>query len=109
MIQNGFILLTTCSQTETGTHGVRFAFADEDFGDAKVADLHDHLVLVQQNILRLEVPVQDELVVHVVEGQQDLHKEVKDGVLVQQRVAALLDVVSQGAACVSTFILGEEC
>ena len=82
---------------QTSTHRVSFALAHEDLGDAKVADLDDHLVLVQQDVLRLEVPVQDELVVHVVQRQQDLHKEVHDGVLVQQRVAALLYVVGQGS------------
>ena len=56
-------------------------------------------MLVQQDVLRLKVTVQDQLVVHVVHGQQDLHEEVQDGVLVQQGVAALLDVVGQGSSC----------
>ena len=54
-------------------------------------------MLVQQDVLGLEVAVQDQLVVHVVHGQQDLHEEVQDGVLIQQGVAALLDVVRKGA------------
>lgn len=56
-------------------------------------------MLVQKNILRLKIPVQDKFVVDVVQGEQDLYKEVKDGVLVQQRVTALLYVVSQGSTC----------
>lgn len=80
-------------------HRVRFALADEDFGDAEVSDFDDHLVLVEQDVLRLEVTVQNEFVVHVVEGQQDLHKEVKDGVLIQEGVTALLDVLSQSSTC----------
>ena len=83
----------------TQTHRVRLALAHEDLGDAEVSDLDDHLVLVQQDVLGLEVAVQDQLVVHVVHGQQDLHEEVQDGVLVQQGVAALLDVVGQGSPC----------
>lgn len=42
--------------------------------------------------------MQDELVVDVIESQQDLHKEVQDGVFIQQRVAALLNVLSQCAS-----------
>ena len=57
------------SKAKNSAHRVRFAFADEDFGDAKVPDFDDHLVLVQKNILRLEVPVQDEFVVDVVQGE----------------------------------------
>lgn len=76
------------------THRVSFAFADKDFGDAKVTDFDDHLVLVKKNILCLKVPVQDEFIVHMVQSEQDLYKEVKDGVLIQQGVTALLYVVS---------------
>lgn len=83
----------------TPAHRVRFALADKYFGDAEVTDFDYHLVLVEKNILRLQVPVQDEFVVHVVQGEQDLHKEVKDGVFVQQGVTALLYVVSQGSTC----------
>lgn len=81
-------------------HRVSFAFADEDLGDAKVSDFDNHLVFVKKNILSLEVPVQDELVVNVVQGEQDLHKEVKDGVFIQQRVTALLYVVSERPTCI---------
>lgn len=80
-------------------YGVSFALADEDFGDAKVTDFDDHLVLVQKNILRLKVTVQDEFIVHMVESEQDLYEEVQDGVLVQQGVTALLYVICQGPTC----------
>lgn len=43
--------------------------------------------------------MQDEVRVHVVQGEQDLHEEVKDGLLLEQGVAALLDELSQGATC----------
>lgn len=48
-------------------------------------------MLVQEDVLSLQVTVQDLLGVHVVEGQEDLHKEVQDGVLIQQGVAALVN------------------
>lgn len=35
------------------THRVGFALAAQDFGDAKVSNLDDHAVLVQQNVLSL--------------------------------------------------------
>ena len=76
------------------THSVSLALADKDFGDPEVPNFDDHLVFVQQDVLGLQVPVQNEFVVHMVESQQDLHKEVQDGVLVQQGVAAFLDVIS---------------
>lgn len=43
--------------------------------------------------------MQDEFVVHVVQSEQDLHEEVKDGVLVQEGITALLDVLSQSPTC----------
>lgn len=43
--------------------------------------------------------MQDEVGVHMMQRQQDLHKEVQDGLLLQQGVAALLDELSQRAAC----------
>ena len=81
-------------------HRVSFAFADKDFGDAEVPDFDDHLMLVKKNILCLQVSVQDEFVVHVVQSEQDLYKEVKDGVLIQQGVTAFLYVVSQCSTCI---------
>lgn len=42
--------------------------------------------------------MQDEVGVHMMQRQQDLHKEVQDGLLLQQGVAALLDELSQRAA-----------
>lgn len=53
----------------TSTHCISFTFADKDFGDAKISNFDDHLVLVQKNILCLQVPVQDEFVVNMVQGQ----------------------------------------
>lgn len=50
-------------------------------------------MLVNQNVLGLQLAMLDELVVHVVQGQQNLDKEVQDGVLIQQGVTALLNVV----------------
>ena len=51
------------------TDRVSFALADEDFGDAEIPNFDDHLVLVEKNILRLQVSVQDEFVVDVVQGE----------------------------------------
>lgn len=93
---------TFLSQEKRSDHRVRLALADEDLGDAEVSDFDDHLVLVQQNVLSLEVAVQNQFVVNVVESEQDLHKEVEDGVLVQEGVAALLDVFSQRPTCRGT-------
>lgn len=50
-------------------HRVSFALADKDFGDAKIANFDDHLVLVKKDILCLKVSVQDKLVVDVVQGK----------------------------------------
>lgn len=77
------------------SHCVSFALATEDLGDAKVPYLDDHVVLVQEDVLSLEVPVEDLLGVDVVEGQEDLDKEVEDGLLVQEGVAPLVDELSQ--------------
>ena len=43
--------------------------------------------------------MQDEVGVHMMQRQQDLHKEVQDGLLLQQGITALLDELSQGATC----------
>lgn len=86
-------------------HCVSFAFADKDFGDAKVTDFDNHLVLVKKDILCLKVPVQDEFVVYMVQGEQDLYKKVKDGFFIQQGVTALLYVVSQGSTCVQKTLM----
>lgn len=51
-------------------------------------------MFVQQYVLGLQVPVQNEFVVHMVEGQQNLNEEVQDGVFIQQGVASFLYVVS---------------
>lgn len=82
-------------------HRVGLALAAKDLGDAKVANLDDHAMFVQKDVLGLEVPVQDEMGVHMMQRQQDLHKEVQDGLLLQQGVTALLDELGQGAACSS--------
>lgn len=58
--QNNLKTLTNC---------VSFAFADKNFGDAKISNFDNHLVLVKKNILRLQVSVQDKLVVDVVQGK----------------------------------------
>lgn len=75
----------TCVQSQTistSTYCISFTFADKDFGDAKISNFDNHLVLVQKNILCLQVSVQDEFVVNVVQGQQNLNKEMKDCVFV---------------------------
>lgn len=81
-------------------HRVGFALAAKDLGDAKVTDLDDHAVFVKKDVLGLEVPVQDEVGVHMMQRKQNLHKKVQDGLLLQQRIAALLDELSQSATCV---------
>lgn len=48
-------------------------------------------MFVQEDVLSLQVAVQDLLGVHVVESQEDLHKEVQDGILIQQGVTALMN------------------
>lgn len=78
---------------------VGLAFAAKDLGDAEVTNLDNHAMLVKKDVLGLEVPVQDEVGVHVMQCKQDLHKEVHDGLLLQQGITALLDELSQGAAC----------
>lgn len=83
----------------TSKHRVGLALAAKDLRDAKVPDLDDHAVLVKKDVLGLEVPMQDEVCVHMMQRKQDLHKEVKDRLLLQQGVAALLDELSQGATC----------
>lgn len=80
-------------------HRVGLALAAKDLGDAEVANLDDHAVFVKKDVLGLEVPVQDEVGVHVMQCEQDLHKEVQDGLLLQQGITALLDELSKGAAC----------
>lgn len=80
-------------------HRVGLALAAKDLGDAKVANLYDHAVFVKKDVLGLEVPVQDEVGVYVMQREQDLNKEVQDGLLLQQGIAALLDELSQGATC----------
>lgn len=57
-------------------HRVGLALATKDLGDAEVPDLDNHAMFVQKDVLSLEVPVQDEMGVHVVQCEQDLHKEV---------------------------------
>lgn len=79
-------------------HRVGLALAAKDLGDAKVANLYDHAVFVKKDVLGLEVPVQDEVGVYVMQREQDLNKEVQDGLLLQQGITALLDELSQGAA-----------
>lgn len=62
-------MLHSHSQPQTKrnpTYRVSFALTDEDFGDAKVSDFDDHLMLVKENILSLEVSVQDKFVVDMV-------------------------------------------
>lgn len=86
-------------RSSPATHRVGFALAAQDFGDAKVSDLDDHAMLVQEDVLGLQVTVQDLLGVHVVQGQEDLHEEVQDGVLIQQGIAALVDELCQSAPC----------
>lgn len=83
----------------TSRHRVGLALAAEDLRDAKVTDLDDHAVFVKKDVLGLEVPMQDEVRVHVMEGKQDLHEEVQDGLLLEQGIAALLDELSQCATC----------
>lgn len=83
----------------TSRHRVGLALAAEDLRDAKVTNLDNHAVLVEKDVLGLEVPMQDEVGVHMMQCQQDLHEEVKDGLLLQQGIAALLDELSQGATC----------
>lgn len=80
-------------------HRVGLALAAKDLGDAKVANLNDHAVFIKKDVLGLEVPVQDEVGMHMMQCKQDLHKEVKDGLLFQQGITALLDELSQGATC----------
>lgn len=82
-------------------HRVGLALAAKDLGDAKVSNLDNHAMFVKKDILGFEVPVQDEVGVHVMQCEQDLHKEVQDGLLLQQGITALLDELSQGAACSS--------
>lgn len=78
-------------------HRVGLALAAKDLGDAKVTNLNHHAVFVKKDVLGLEVTVQDEVGVHMMQCEQDLHKEVQDGLLLQERIAALLDELSQGA------------
>lgn len=80
-------------------HRVGLALATKNLGDAEVTNLDNHAVLVQKDVLSLEVPVQDEVGMHVVQREQDLHKEVQDGLLLQQGVTALLDELGQGTTC----------
>lgn len=82
-------------------HRVGLALAAKDLGDAKVTDLNNHAVFVKKDVLGLEVPMQDEVGVHMMQCEQDLHKEVQDGLLLQQGITALLDELSQGATCSS--------
>lgn len=82
-------------------HRVGLALAAKNLGDAKVSNLDNHAMFVKKDILGFEVPVQDEVGVHVMQCEQDLHKEVQDGLLLQQGITALLDELSQGAACSS--------
>ena len=56
-------------------------------------------MFIEKDVLGFKVPVQDEVAVDVMQCQQDLHKEVQDGLLLQQGVTALLDELGQGAAC----------
>lgn len=80
-------------------HRVGLALAAKDLGDAEITNLDNHAMFVKKDVLGLEVPVQDEVCVHVMQCKQDLHKEVQDGLLLQQGITALLDELSQGAAC----------
>lgn len=80
-------------------HRVGLALAAKDLGDAKVTNLDNHAVFVKKDVLGLEVAVQDEVGVHMMQCEQDLYKEVQDGLLLQQRITALLDELSQGATC----------
>lgn len=73
--------MKTLSDPCTSRHRVGLALAAEDLRDAEVTDLDNHTVLVQKDVLCLEVPMQNEVRVHVVQCQQDLHEEVEDGLL----------------------------
>ena len=55
--------------SDISAHRISFALADKDFGDTKVTNFDDHLVLVKKNILSLKVSVQDQFVVDVVQGK----------------------------------------
>lgn len=90
---------STLEFPSTPRHRVGLALAAKDLGDAEVPDLDNHAVFVKKDVLSLKVPVQDEMGVHVMEREQDLHKEVQDGLLLQQGVTAFLDELSQGATC----------
>ena len=48
----------------------------------------------EESYLGLEIPVEDVLVVHVLQGERDLHKVVQHLVL-RQRLAALLASIKQ--------------
>lgn len=62
-------------------HRVGLALATKDLGDAEVTNLDNHAVFVKKDVLSLEVPVQDEMGMHMMQCQQDLHKEMQDGLL----------------------------
>lgn len=53
------------------------------------------MVLVQEDVLSLEVPVQNLLGVDMVQRQQDLHKEVQDSLFIQEGVATFMDELCQ--------------
>lgn len=53
----------------TSTYRVGFALTDKDFGDAKISNFDNHLVLVKKNILCLKVSVQDKFVVDMIQGK----------------------------------------
>lgn len=81
------------------THRVGFTLAAQDFGDAKVSNLDNHTMFVQEDVLSLQVTVQDLFGVHVVKSQEDLHEEVQDGILIQQGITALVNELGQRAPC----------
>ena len=60
--------------TRRAHHGEGFTLAAQHLGDTKIPNLDDVPVLVEQDVLRLEIPVKYLLGVDVLEGEQDLHE-----------------------------------
>lgn len=71
--------------------------AVQHFGDAQVAQ-HQPPVAQQEDVLRLDVPVQHLVLVHVVDGQRDLHEPVQDLVLLDEGSLACCQPGSEVAA-----------
>ena len=55
-----------------------FAFAAEDFRDSEISNLDDFAFLVEKNVLRLQVAMQDLFGVHVLKREQELTEEPQD-------------------------------